>query len=48
MTSTSSAQARQPSSASAAADSIHESGSFAAHLRTLERKFRCAHATKTL
>jgi aldehyde dehydrogenase len=37
MSPTSSAQARQPSS-QAAAGSIHESGSFAAHLKTIERK----------
>jgi aldehyde dehydrogenase len=37
MSPTSSAQARQPSS-QAAAGSIHESGSFAAHLQTIERK----------
>jgi aldehyde dehydrogenase len=37
MSPTSSAQARQPGSRSAA-DPIHESGSFAAHLKTIERK----------
>jgi hypothetical protein len=38
MTPTSSAQARQPESPSAAASSIHESGSFVAHLKAIERK----------
>jgi aldehyde dehydrogenase len=38
MTPPSSAQARQPDSPSEAVGSIHESGSFAAHLKTLERK----------
>ncbi len=37
MSPTSSAQARQASSPSSA-DSIHESGSFAAHLKTIEKK----------
>src|ERR1700733_6560067 len=38
MTPTSSAQARQVASPPSAASSIHESGSFAAHLKTIERK----------